>query len=145
MKKLRLKKKNAFIALAIVIFIIIEIINPTKIIAVSKLTKMKYSKKSSQKIIKLGLKNDVLENDYNKFIDLNIVDDNFSNEYYDYYKDINYDKKINMKIVNKLKEKGYSAKEVSLILQRGKESDIESFLEKDKYDNTQQEDDIQTV
>lgn len=135
MKKLRLKKKNAFIALAIVIFIIIEIINPTKLIAVSKLIKMKYSKEASQKIIKLGLKNDILENEYNKFIDLNVIDENFNNEYYDYYKDINYDKKINMNIVNKLKEKGYSSKETSLILKREKESDIENFLEKDKYDS----------
>ena len=121
MKKLRLKKKNAFIALAIVIFIIIEIINPTKLIAVSKLIKMKYSKEASQKIIKLGLKNDILENEYNKFIDLNVIDENFNNEYYDYYKDINYDKKINMNIVNKIKEKGYSSKETSLILKREKE------------------------
>ena len=133
MKKLRLKKKNCAIALLIIFFIIFELINPIKIIAINKLTSLGYSRETSKKIISLGLKNKVASNNYSKFIDLNINDNSFNKLNYDTYKDINYNEKIDMSIVNSLISKEYSSSEIALILQHGNTSDINLFLNQDKH------------
>lgn len=135
MKKLRLKKKNAAIALLILIFIVIEIINPSRIIAVNKLTKHGYSKEASKEIIKKGIKSKVLDNEYSKFIDLNIFDTNFLKENYDYYSLIKLNNQIDLKIVNNIKEKGYTEEEASLILNSGSVDEINALLAKEKYAN----------
>jgi len=135
MKKLRLKKKNALIALGIFIFIIIEIINPSKIIAVNRLTSYGYSKDASKRIIKLGLKSKVLELPYSKFIDLNIASSNFDEDNMDYYLKINYDEELDLNIVNDLIKKGYSSDEVNLIVNHGSVSDIKNLLTLEKVNN----------
>lgn len=135
MKKLRLKKKNATIALLMLIFIIIEIINPSRIIAVNKLMKHGYSKEASKEIIKKGIKSQVLNDEYSKFIDLNIFDGNFVKENYDYYSLIKFNNQIDLKIVNDIKKKKYTEEEASLIINRGNIDEIQVFLNKDKYEN----------
>lgn len=135
MKKLRLKKKNATIALLIVLFIIIEIINPSRIIAVGKLTNYGYTKESSKRIISLGLKNKILENKYNKFIDLNINDEAFNKDNFDSYIQIDYSSLIDLDLVNKLLEKKYSGLDISYILKSGDTSSINTLLEKEKIED----------
>lgn len=135
MKKLRLKKKNAAIALLILVFIIVEIINPSRIIAVNKLMKLGYTKESSKEIIKKGLKSNVLDNEYNKFIDLNISDKDFQKENYDYYQKIDYENIVSLSLVNNLKDKGYSSSDVELILKSGNNEAIKEFLTKEKYED----------
>ena len=135
MAKLRLKKKNTAIFICALAFFLIEIINPSKIIAVNSLQKNNYSKESAKKIIELGLKRKVLDNKYNPFIDMNVQDKDFSIDNYDFYNEINYDGKIPVKLVNQLKEKGYLSSDVSNILNTGDEISIKDFLNKDKIAN----------
>lgn len=135
MKKLKLKKKNTFIAIIILLFIILELVNPSRIIALNKLNKHGYSKESSVEIIKKGLKNDVLSNEYSKFIDLNVFDESFIKDNYAFYKGIDYNKQIDVSVVNKLKDKGYDEKETSLIINHGDSTSINNLLSKDKYPN----------
>ena len=49
--KLKLKKKNVFIALVILIVLLVEFVNPFKIIANSQLRNLNYSDKASKYII----------------------------------------------------------------------------------------------
>jgi len=70
--KLRLKKKNAIIAASIFVVVLIEIINPFKIIATNKLQDLNYGKKSAEYIIKYGLKKDVLAGKYSEFIPVSV-------------------------------------------------------------------------
>lgn len=131
--KLRLKKKNAIIAVSIMVVVLIEIINPFKLIASSKLQDLNYGKKAANYIIKYGLKSEVLENEYSEFIDKNVSDKNFNVDYYDYYKSLGYYKKSNdVKLVNSLIEKGYSALEIDCILKTGTIDSIEKFLLREK-------------
>lgn len=133
--KLRLKKKNAIIAASIMVVVLIEIINPFNLIASNKLQDLNYGKKSSKYIIKYGLKNDVLDNQYSEFIDKNISDKNFKVDYYDYYKELGYYKKSNdVNLVNSLIEKGYSALEIDCILKTGTIDSIKEFLLRDKLE-----------
>ena len=132
MTKLRLKKKNTAIASAVVVFLSIELINPGKIIASNKLKSLNYSNESANRIIELGLKNKVLNNVYNAFIDKNVSDTNFNLDNYDFYNEISCDKKISVELVNQLKEKGYLSKDVSYILQRGDHDSISDLLTKSK-------------
>ena len=110
-------------------------INPSRLIALSKLNKHGYSKEASREIIKKGLKKEALNNEYSEFIDLNISANAFEKENYAFYQKIDYNAKIDMSIVNRLKEIGYQEKEVSLILNRGDKESINSLLTKDKYNN----------
>ena len=131
--KLKLKKKNAIIALVILIIILIEFINPFKMVANSKLKELNYSDKASKLIIEYGLKNDVLKLDYSKFIDVNISNKDFDIDNFDYYKVLGYYEKSNdMKLINSLIEKGYTASEIDCILKTGDITSINEFLLKDK-------------
>ena len=103
--RLKLKKKNALIALGILLLIIIEIINPSRMIAISKLKNKGYSDSASREIIRQGLKSKVLETDYNKFIELNISDEHFNSSYYSIYSELDYEEKIDLDLVNQLIEK----------------------------------------
>ena len=131
--KLKLKKKNVVIALVILIVILIEIINPFKIIANNKLRDLNYGEKSSKYIIEYGLKNDVLKSDYSKFIDINVTNKDFNVDNFGYYKDLVYYEKSNdLKLINFLIEKGYSASDINCILKTGNVESIEEFLLKDR-------------
>ena len=132
MAKKRLKKKNVAIAIGVLAFLSIEVINPGKLIATSKLQNLEYSKESARKIIELGLKNEVLENKYNAFINKNVSDPSFDINNYEYYKNIEFDGIVNVLYVNSLKDKGYLSRDVSNILQTGDEESIKKLLSMDK-------------
>ena len=133
MKKVRLKKKNCIIALLVLLFILFELINPFKIIAVNKLVKMGYSRETSNKIVKLGLKNNVLNNEFSPFIEKNIISDDFDLNNYSLYAKIDYNEKTNMANVNTLINKNYSTKDISLILKR--KGNVDYLLQNTKIDN----------
>ena len=133
--RLKLKKKNCLIAIGILVFIIIEIINPSRIIAINKLQNKGYSKNASKEIIRQGLKKKVLEMDFNEFLELNINDSSFNKDNIDIYCNINNKKKISLELVNKLIEKKYNAEEISLIIKSGDDSSINSFANNSKYNN----------
>ena len=135
MKKMRLKKKNCLIALLILVFIIICLINPFRMSAINNLQKLGYSKESSKRIISLGLKNELLNTEYNSFIDKNINDENFEEDYYDTYSSLTFGDKINIDIINKLLEKKYTADEINLIINHGDEKALNHFVLMDKIDN----------
>ena len=87
---MKLKKKNCLIALIIVLLIVFELVNPFKLVSVYPLKKMNYSSKSASKIVEYGLKEDVLNREYSKFIDLKIGDKNFLIDNFDIYKELIY-------------------------------------------------------
>ena len=128
MKKIRLKKKNCAIALFILLFIIFELINPFRIIAKSKLKNLGYSSESSKKIIALGLKSTILNQEYNKFIDLNINDKSFNRDNIKYYIELDYDNKIDVDIINSLIQKEYSSSEINCIIKSGNIDDIKNLV-----------------
>lgn len=133
--RLKLKKKNCLIAIGILVFIIIEIINPSRIIAINKLQNKGYSKNASKEIIRQGLKKKVLDMDFNEFLELNINDSSFNKDNIDIYCNINNKKKVNLELVNKLIDKKYNAEEISLIIKSGDDSSINSFANNPKYEN----------
>lgn len=131
--KLRLKKKNCAIFLAIVLFIILEIVNPLKIIAVNKLESLDYSKESSSLIIKYGLKSKVLDSKYSEFIDKNISSIDFIVDNYNIYKDLIYKEKANdIKLVNEMINKGYTTDEINCLIKTGDRESIKDFITREK-------------
>lgn len=133
--KLRLKKKNAIIATVILVVILIEFINPFENSALNSLKELNYSKQSSKLIVEYGLKNDVLDDGYNKFVDKNIKDNDFIVANYEIYKNLNYYEDTNsVSLVNKLIEKGYNSESINCILGSGTIDSIKEFLERDKVD-----------
>lgn len=133
-KKYVVKKKNIFILFLIIIFLIIEIINPFKIIARNKLCDVGYSKESSNLILSYGLKKDLIDIPYNDFIDKNINNDDFVIDNINIYTNLHYYEKSNsVKLVNELINKGYSSSSIECILKTGTINIIEEFLGKDKY------------
>lgn len=135
MKKIRVRKKNLFLLLLIIFIIAFELINPIKIINKNKIMELGYNELSSEQILKLGLKDDILTNNYNIFIDKNIGDEKFNIDYLSNYFSISYDSIIDLNLVNELIHKGYTDKEINAILKTGDEESISIFLEKDKYEN----------
>ena len=133
--KLKLKKKNCFIALIIVLILILEILNPFKLYSVFKIKKLNYSTSSASLIIKYGLKEKVLNNSYNEFIDKYIFAKDFNVSNYTVYNELNYYKNVSISQVNELIVKGYNSKEINCILMTGNYDSISSLLKKDKYEN----------
>ena len=133
--RLKLKKKNCLIAVGVLLFLIIEIINPSRIIAINKLQNKGYSKNASKEIIRQGLKKKVLDMEFNEFLELNITDDAFDKDNIDIYCSINNKKKVSLELVNKLISKKYNADEISLIIKSGDDSSIKKLVNSSKYDN----------
>ena len=131
--KLRLKKKNAVIVLIILVVLLIEFINPFKIIANNQLRNLNYSEEASKYILEYGLKNKVLDNEYSEFININVADKEFDVENYDYYKTLGYYEDSNdLGLINSLIDKGYTASDIECILKTGDVASIEEFLLKDR-------------
>lgn len=131
--KLRLKKKNAVIALIILVVLLIEFINPFKIIANNQLRNLNYSEEASKYILEYGLKNKVLDNEYSEFININVADKEFDVENYDYYKTLGYyDDSNDLGLINSLIDKGYTASDIEYILKTGDVASIEEFLLEDR-------------
>lgn len=126
---MKLKKKNCLIALIILLLIIFEFINPFKLASSYALRDLQYSKDASLKIIDLKLKDKVLEHEYSKFIDVNILSSDFLVKNYDIYKDLTYyEHHNNLDLVNKLIDKGYSALAINCIMDKGDTSSINDLL-----------------
>lgn len=130
--KLKLKKKNVFIVLIILIILLVEFINPFKIIASNQLRNLNYSEEASKYIIEYGLKNKVLDNEYSEFININVTNKDFDVDNYEYYKLLGYYEDSNdLGLINSLIEKGYTASDIDCILKTGDVSSIKEFLLKD--------------
>ena len=135
MKKYRIRKKNVFLLVGIILLIAYIIINPLEIIAKNKLKKLNYSDKAISYIIKKGVQNDTLSHDYSEYVDKTIDQQSFNVANYKTYLDLKYfDKSNNVELVNKLIEKEYSTEEINLILKSGNNETIKKFLEGTKYD-----------
>lgn len=133
---MKLKKKNCLIALIILLLLIIELVNPFKLISSYALKDLKYSSKSANKLVEYGLKEKALEHEYSEFIDQKIGDRNFLIDNYDIYKELNYDKDFHdLDIINKLINKGYNALEINCILNTGDLNSVNDLLTKEKYEN----------
>ncbi len=135
MKKYRIKWKNVFIAISILIVIIILIINPIKIYNKNRLVKLNYTKESASLIVKYGLVKETLDKEYSEFVDNHISDKDFDIKKYSNYLELKNTRNIDMKLINKLIEKSYSNSDINSILLRGNNDSISALLNKDKYDN----------
>ena len=131
---MRLKKKNFFIALVILTIILIELINPFKLISSIKIRNLNYSRSSSYKIIDYGLKDEVLNNEYSEFIDKSVSSDEFIKDNYSIYKDLVYKKDIKLYLINQLIIKEYNSEEINCIINTGNNTSIKDLLSKEKYD-----------
>lgn len=131
MKK-RLKKKNFFIALIVLLILLFAIVNPINLYYRTKLENINYSKESSKLILKLGFKDELLEYEYSEFIDKNVSDPNFEIDNVKIYRDLN--TVIYVDTVNKLIDKGYNVEEINYIIKHDTES-INKLLELDKIDD----------
>ena len=131
---MRLKKKNFFIAVVILTIILIELINPFKLISSIKIRNLNYSRSSSYKIIDYGLKDEVSNNEYSEFIDKNVASDEFIKENYTIYKDLVYKDSINLNLINELIKKEYNSEEINCIINTGNNASIKDLLSKEKYD-----------
>lgn len=133
---MRLKKKNCAIALIILLLILFEIVNPFKLAASYAIKNLDYSSESANKLVEYGLKDKVLEHDYNEFIDVNVSSKKFIINNYDVYKELKYyDSFHDIEIVNKLIDKGYNATEINCILNTGDLDSANELLNKEKYEN----------
>lgn len=129
MKKYRIKKKNFAIFIIILLFIIIEFINPFRIISYNQLKKMKYSESSINMILKLGLKNTLVDYKYSSFVDHFINSNDFNKDYIDYYVKLSYNKHLNnIKYINKLIELGYKDSVVCSIANGSSDDEVKNFL-----------------
>ena len=136
MKRKRLKKKNIIIIAVILLILVIEFVNPIKLYNKYQLKNLNYSDTSIDIILEKGLKDQILNHDYNKTLDTILSDKNFDSKNYDIYKELTYyDVKDYTSIVNKLIKKGYNANDINNILKSGNRDDILIFLEKDYLEN----------
>ena len=134
--KLKLKKKSWIIALIVLVIIIIDIINPFKIISRYQLSKLKYSDSSINYIIKYGIKKAILNIEYNNFIDKNVANKEFDVNNISSYKNIKcYDDVCDVTLANALILKGYDGEEISYIFRSGDLESINELLKVDKYEN----------
>ena len=81
----------------------------------------------------IKLLNILLNNEYSEFINVNILDKDFDVNNYDYYKSLGYYEDSNdLKLINSLIEKGYTASDIDCILKTGDVTSIQEFLLKDR-------------
>jgi len=133
---MKLKKKNCAIALIILFVLLFEFANPFELIATHSIKNLNYSSETAKILVKYGLKDEVLDHEYNKFIDVNAKSKDFNIKNYDLYKDlIYYDDFHDISIVNLLIEKGYNVDEINCILNTGDYESAKEFLEREKYDH----------
>ena len=133
---MKLKKKNCLIALIILLLLVFELVNPFKLASSYAIKELNYSNEASNKILDLGLKDKVLEHEYSKFIDINILSSDFIIENYDIYKELTYyPHHNNLDLVNKLIDKGYDTSSINCIMNTGDTSSINSLLEQEINEN----------
>ena len=136
MKKKKLKKKNIIILTIILLIIIVELINPIKLYNKHLLRELNYSETSINVILENNLKDQVLENEYNKNLDKIFSSSDFNYKNYSIYKDLNaYEINDYVKNVNKLIEIGYNASDINNILKTSTDETLKDFLEKDYIKN----------
>ena len=135
MKK-KLKKKNCLIVFIVFLIILLGLINPINLYYRIELQNNNYSKESSKLILKYGIKDYLLDYDYNEFINLNISDSNFNTNNITIYRDINNNENNNnsVSIINNLIDKGYNITDINNII-RFDNSSINNLLELDKIDD----------
>ena len=132
MKKRKLNKKRVIIVSIILVVIIIEIINPIKLYNKHLLKELGYNDTSVKTILKNNLKKDILDNEYQKNLDIVLASSDFKKDNYDVYKKINYyNLKDYTKDINELIKKGYNDKDIENILKSATDDSIKEFLKKD--------------
>lgn len=136
MKKRKLKKGSIIVLTIILLIILVEIINPIKLYNKYQLKNLGYKDSSVEVILKNNLKDKILENKYNKTLDIIFNSEDFNSKNYDVYKELEYIEIDNYtKNVNELIKKGYNAKEINLIIKSGTNDSLKEFLEKDYIEN----------
>lgn len=132
---MKLKKINCLLVLIIFLLIIFEVVNPFNMISLNAIKELNYTDDSSKMIMKLGLKDKVLEHKYSEFIDKNILSKDFDINKYDMYKELNYSPSLNnLDIINKIIDKGYNIDEINCILKVGDNNSASNFIQKEKYE-----------
>lgn len=133
-RKLKLKPmtKNICKVLA-VILIIITVFFSYYFHCKNELKKAGYSNVASINILKKFKKSYALENTNNKTLNKAFESSEYKEEYLDYYKQIKYQNQKNIiKNINKLIEKKYSARDISIILAHGNDDSVSKFANKEK-------------
>jgi len=136
MKNKKINKRNIIIISIIIIILIIEFVNPIKLYNKHLLRELNYSEESINIILENNLKDKILEQKYNKTLDIIFKDKSFNVSYYDIYKELNYIEIDNyVENVNKLIKKGYKSLDINNILKSSTSDSLKSFLEKDYIEN----------
>ena len=131
-KKTKLKKRSIIAIVIILLIIVIEFVNPIKLYNKYQLKNLGFSDTSIETILKNGLKDKVLELNYNKTLDIVLESSDFKSKNFDTYKDLEYVEFDNYtKKINTLIDKGYDAKEINYILKSATNESLKEFLEKD--------------
>ena len=131
-KKVKLKKKSIVILVIILLIIVVEIVNPVKLYNQYQLKNLGFSDISVETILKNGLKDKVLESNYNKTLDIVLESHDFNVKNFDVYKELEYLEIDDFtKNVNSLINKGYTSEEINYILRSATNDSIKEFLEKD--------------
>ena len=131
-KKGKLKKKSIVLIVIIVLIIIVEIINPIKLYNKYQLKNLGFNDTSIENILKNGLKDKVLEQGYNKTIDIIFNSEDFNIKNYDIYVDLTYYELDDYtKNVNTLIAKGYDKEDINNILKKANNETLKEFVDKD--------------
>ena len=129
-KKRKLNKKAIIILSVILIILLIEIINPIKLYNKHQLRELNYSDSSIDTILENNLKDEVLEFEYNKALDIIFASSDFNKNNYSVYKDLEYyDLENYTKNVNELIKKGYVATDINYILRSATNESLKEFLD----------------
>lgn len=136
MKKKRINKKFIIIASVILLIILIEIINPIKLYNKNQLRKLNYSDAAIKTILANNVKDDFLNKDYNKALDVIFASKDYNAKNYSIYKELKYYSYTNFtNNINKLISKGYSKDDINNINRSGNDESMITFLDKKYIEN----------
>ena len=133
-RKLKLKKSAQKMLLIILgIIVVIGIIFGFYMSRINDLKSLGYSDVAAKSIVFKFKYSYVVNKGKNKTLNAAFESDNYNEKYLDNYADITYQKQDNLiSNINKLIKKGYSDKEISLIIFRGDDKSVSSFAKRDK-------------
>ena len=133
-RKLKLKKSAQKMLLIILgIIVVIGIIFGFYMSRINELKSLGYSDVAAKSIVFKFKYSYVVNKGKNKTLNAAFESDNYNEKYLDNYADITYQKQDNLiSNINKLIKKGYSDKEISLIISRGDDKSVSSFAKRDK-------------
>ena len=136
-KKLKLNT-NGKRLLGIIVLILLVVLTPIIIRTYKQNTikKLGYDDKAINAILHKKLYNDIKNIGYSKTINYIITSKDFKKQNIEKYKKINYVKQVDLcKNINALLKKGYTTKEISLIVKNGTNKVVNDFVKKDYIEN----------